>query len=92
MKYYDWNEAKNDKLKTERDLCFEDIVVAISEGKLLDILVHSNPTKYPNQRIYVVELIGYVHLVPFVEDDIKIFLKTIYPSRKLTKHYLKGEE
>lgn len=92
MKYYDWNEAKNDRLKSERDICFEDVVVAISEGKLHDILVHPNPAKYPNQRFYIVEVQEYVYVVPFVEDEIKIFLKTIYPSRKLTKQYLKGEQ
>jgi len=92
VKYYDWNEAKNEKLKSERELCFEDIVVAINEGFLIDVLVHANTAKYPNQMIYVIKLAGYVYLVPFVEDDTKIFLKTIYPSRKLTKHYLKGEK
>lgn len=90
MKYFDWNETKNDKLREEREICFEDVVVAISEGKVYDVLAHPSPAKYPNQRFYIVEIQEYVYVVPFVGDDIKIFLKTIYPSRKLTKKYLKG--
>jgi len=90
VKYFDWNETKNDKLREEREICFEDVVVAISEGKVYDVLAHPNPAKYPNQCFYIVEIQEYVYVVPFVEDDIKIFLKTIYPSRKLTKKYLKG--
>lgn len=92
MKYYDWNESKNERLLAEREICFEDVVVAISEGYLLDVLAHHNPEKYPNQKVYVVNVQEYVYLVPSVEDEAKIFLKTIYPSRKLTKQYLKGGE
>jgi hypothetical protein len=33
----------------------------------------------------------YVYLVPFVEDEHTVFLKTIIPSRKATKQYI-GEE
>lgn len=90
MKYYDWNESKNDKLREERDICFEDVVVAISEDKLHDVIAHPNPSKYPNQRFYIIEIQEYIYVVPFVEDEVKIFLKTIYPSRKLTKKYLRG--
>jgi uncharacterized DUF497 family protein len=92
VKYFDWDEAKNSKLRAERDLCFEDVVVAINEGRLHDVLAHPNPEKYPNQRFYIIEIHEYIHVVPFVEDEVKIFLKTIYPSRKLTKKYLKGEK
>jgi hypothetical protein len=92
VKYFDWDEAKNDKLKLEREICFEDIVIAISEGRLHDIVVHPNPTKYPGQRIYIVEIQEYIYAVPFVEDEVKIFLKTIFASRILTKRYLKGEQ
>lgn len=76
-----WNERKNSKLLEERNIYFEDIVIA-----------HPNPTKYHNQHFYIVEVYKYIYVVPFVEDEVKIFLKTIYPSRKLTKKYLKGEE
>lgn len=88
MKYFDWDEEKNAFLKAERDIGFEDVVNAIDEGNLLKILDHHNLKKYPNQKIYVVKIDDYAYLVPFVEDEEKRFLKTIYPSRKMTKKYL----
>lgn len=88
MKYFDWDEEKNAKLKAERDVSFEDVVVAIDKRDLLDIIEHHNPDKHPNQKIFVVNIENYVYVVPFVEDEEKYFLKTIYPSRKLTKKYL----
>ena len=92
MKYYDWNEQKNEKLKIERDVCFEDILIAINEGYLLDVTAHKNRLKYPKQKMYIIQLGQYAYLVLFVEDNEKIFLKTIIPSRRATKKYLKGEK
>ena len=89
MKYFIWNSEKNEQLKKERDISFEQIVIQIEEGKLHDILEHPNQQKYKDQRIFVVELNEYIHLVPFVEDEKYVFLKTIIPSRKATKKYLK---
>lgn len=88
VKYFDWNEDKNRRLKDEREIGFEDILLAIIEKGLLDILEHPNQDKYPNQKFLVVKVNNYVYLVPFIEDQEKIFLKTIIPSRKATKHYL----
>ncbi len=90
MKYIDWDELKNAVLKVERDVCFEDVITAIDEGRLLANVQHSNKKRYPNQKLYVVEISNYVYLVPYVEDDEKVFLKTIIPSRKATKIYLRG--
>ena len=89
MKYFDWDEEKNQKLKNERGIGFEDIVTAIDEGKLLVTLSHP---KRPNQRIYVVDVEGYAYIIPFTEDEEKLFLKTIYPSRKMTKKYIIRKE
>ena len=83
--------AKNAKLRTERGIGFEDIVFHIERGDLLDILEHPNPDRYTGERIFVVQREDYVYLVPFVEDEHSVFLKTIIPSRKATKQYL-GEE
>jgi uncharacterized DUF497 family protein len=91
MKYFEWNEEKNEKLKSERNISFEIIVSQIELGHLLDIIEQPNKEKYANQNIYVVEYEEYVYLVPFVEDSNKVFLKTIIPSRKATKKYLEGE-
>jgi hypothetical protein len=70
---------------------FEEIVFHIEPGDLLDILEHPNPERYGGQRILVVRREDYVYLVPFVEEEHTVFLKTIIPSRKATKQYL-GEE
>lgn len=88
MKYFDWDEAKNQKLKEERDVSFEEVVDAIDNKQLLDITDHPNKKKYVNQKMFVVEIDNYAYLVPFVEDENKIFLKTIFPSRKATKKYI----
>ncbi len=88
MKYFDWNEDKNNLLKGTRDISFEEIVFAISNDKLLEVIENFNKGKYPNQKMFVVEIRDYVYIVPLVEDKEKYFLKTIYPSREATKKYL----
>ncbi|WP_379910541.1 DUF4258 domain-containing protein [Marinobacterium aestuariivivens] len=75
---------------SERGVSFEDVVFALQSGGLLDDLVHPNKERYPNQRIFVVRIDDYAWLVPYVEDDKAFFLKTIIPSRKATKEYLRG--
>lgn len=92
MKYFSWNEEKNKLLEAERLISFEDIVFCIQSGLLLDILEHPNQEKYKGQQIFVVQVDEYVYLVPFIEDEHEVFLKTIIPSRKATKRYLKGSE
>ena len=82
-----WNQEKNKLLKRERDVCFEDIVTLVNDNKILDVIKHPNSKKYPEQKIYIVLLHGYVHMVPFVRNESEIFLKTIVPSRKLHRIY-----
>ena len=77
VKYFAWDDAKNAKLKAERGIGFEEVVFHIERGDLLDILEHPNPDRYAGQRIFVVQREDYVYLVPFVEDDHTVFLKTI---------------
>ncbi len=88
VKRFNWNSEKNEQLRTNRGISFEDILFHIENGDVLDILQHPNQEKYGGQRIFVVEVNEYVHLVPFVEDETEVFLKTIIPSRKATKKYL----
>ena len=88
MKPFRWNPEKGDKLKAERGISFEAIVIAIQSGGLLDILAHPNADKYPRQQILVVGFDGYAYLIPYVEEDAYFFLKTIIPSRKATRDYL----
>ena len=88
VKRFNWNSEKNEQLRTDRGISFEEILFHIENGDVLDILQHPNQEKYGGQRIFVVEVNEYVHLVPFVEDQTEVFLKTIIPSRKATKKYL----
>ena len=92
MRYFDWSTNKNEWLKEQRDITFEEIVFHILHGGLLDVLEHPNKQQYPGQRIFVVNVEGYVYLVPYVETEESIFLKTIVPSRKMTKKYLGGKK
>ncbi len=88
MKYFDWDVAKNEKLRLEREVSFEEVLVALEDGRLLESLEHPQKGKYPNQKVMIVELNGYAYIVPYVEDEEKYFLKTIIPSRKMTKIYI----
>jgi len=88
--HFEWDEGKNKQLKINRAVCFEDVFIAINEERLLDILPHHNIVKYPNQKLFIVQIGGYVYYVPFVEDEETIFLKNIIPSRKYQKKYLEG--
>jgi len=87
MKTLRWNPEKNAEHKRTRGVSFEDIVLAIDGGGLLDVVEHPQRERYPNQAILVVVAAGYVHLVPFVEETTYLFLKTIIPSRKATREY-----
>ena len=90
VKTFAWNNEKNDLLKAERQVTFEEVVLCIEMGFLLDVLEHPNQERYKGQRIFVVLIDNYVYLVPFVESEHEVFLKTIIPSRKATRIYLKG--
>lgn len=92
MKHHAWSPQKNEVLKALRGIGFEDVVFYIESGHLLDIVSHPNQAKYPGQEVYVLDVEGYAYLVPFVESDEEVFLKTIIPSRKATKHYLGAKD
>ena len=92
MNYYRWNHEKNRKLKEERGIAFEQVVMHIEMGDLLDVLKHPNQERYPNQQLLIIEINNYAYLVPFIEDENGRFLKTIIPSRKATRDYLGDEK
>jgi len=88
VKHYAWDPAKNEWLKRERGISFEDVVFHIEAGDEVDVLEHPNQERYPGQKISVVRIEGYAYLVPFVESESEIFLKTIIPSRKAATQYV----
>jgi len=90
---YDFSAEKNTLLIKERGISFEEIIAAIADQQVLDIIEHPNKAKYGHQKIYVVQAKDYVYLVPFIKlSEEKIFLKTIIPSRKAKKRHLNKEE
>jgi uncharacterized DUF497 family protein len=86
---FDWNDEKNGFLKNARGVSFEEVVFHIQNGDVLDVIKHPNAARYPKQHIIVLNMEGYVYLVPYVKERGVRFLKTIIPSRKATKEYLK---
>lgn len=89
MKYLNWNSEKNEILKRDRGISFEEIAYLIEAGQVIGIEENSG---HPNQRMYVLEIDNYAIIVPYVENDNEIFLKAAFPSRKYTKKYgSKGE-
>lgn len=91
MKDVNWNNEKNDWLIKERGISFEIVRYYIENEEYVDIIEHPHRERYPNQRIFVLDIEDYIYCVPFVESETEIFLKTIFPSRSLTKKYLNKE-
>jgi len=92
MDYYAWNSEKNEELIKERGISFERVIYHIEKQEVLDIIKHPNTSKYPNQRMFIINIDNYAYLVPFVENNTEIFLKTIIPSRKATRKYLEVKD
>jgi uncharacterized DUF497 family protein len=89
VKYYNWDPSKNEKLKAERNISFGEVVFYIEQGDEVDVFEHPNQERYPGQKISVVLIEGYAYLAPYGESETEIFLKTIIPSRKATKKYVR---
>jgi len=92
MKAIAWSPEKNEVLKSERGISFEDVVFHTQAGDIIETFDHPNQEKYPGQRIHAIAIEDYVYLVPFVESDDEVFLKTIIPSRKAMKQYRGSNE
>jgi uncharacterized DUF497 family protein len=90
MEHYKWNNAKNEILKAERGVSFEQVVIQIELGNMHDVYTHPDQRQYPDQQILIIEINNYCYIVPFIENENGRFLKTIIPSRKATKRYLGG--
>jgi len=88
VKYIDWDTKKNEQLKIDRGVSFENIIDALFHGTVIGTINHPNQKKYSGQKIYIIIIHDYVYIVPYVEDDTKIFLKTIFPSRKYTRDFI----
>ena len=78
-------------LKAERGVSFEEVLSTISQGGLITVMDHPNREKYRHQKMLVVKIRDYAYLVPYVESENEIFLKSIIPSRKATRDLLSGD-
>ncbi len=92
MNIFRWDNEKNESLKTTRGVCFEQVVLLMEKGEILDTIENPNQEKYPGQKIAVLMIDTYVYLVPYVENNEEIFLKTIIPSRKATNKYVREKK
>ena len=89
MKVFQWDNEKNEWLKEYRNICFEQVVILFEREDVLDVMEHPNQDNYPDQKIVIVNINDYAHLVPFLQDGEEIFLKTVIPSRKATNKYVR---
>jgi hypothetical protein len=92
MNIFGWDNEKNELLKNNRSVCFEQVVLLMEKGDVLDTIEHPNQERYPGQKIAVVMIDAYVYLVPYIEHNEEIFLKTIIPSRKATNKYVREKK
>ena len=92
MNIFRWDNEKNELLKKNRGVCFEQVVLLMERGEVLDTIEHPNQERYPGQKIAVVMIDAYAYLVPYVEHNEEIFLKTIIPSRKATNKYVREKK
>ena len=89
MKVFRWDNEKNDWLKKNRGVTFEQVVILMEREDVLETIEHPNQDEYPDQKIAIVRLDDYAYLVPYVQESEDIFLKTIIPSRKATNKYVR---
>ncbi len=89
---FEWDSSKNELLKKERGISFEQIIFHLSQGDIWKVADHPDQIRYPGQKIYFVLVDEYIYLVPHIKEKNQVFLKTIIPSRKATKDYQKELE
>ena len=92
MKVFRWDNEKNEWLKQNRGVCFEEVVILMEREDVLETIEHPNQDKYPGQKIAIIRIENYAYLVPYIQENNEIFLKTIIPSRKATNKYVREQK
>jgi len=92
MKFFRWDNEKNEWLKQNRGVCFEEVVILMEREDVLETIEHPNQDKYPGQKIAIIRIENYAYLVPYIQESDEIFLKTIIPSRKATNKYVREQK
>jgi len=88
MSGFDWNDEKNEFLESTRGICFEDVIIHVQNGCVIEVVRHPNRERYPKQNIMFLDVKGYIYLMPYIKSRGTRFLKTIIPSRKANPEYL----
>lgn len=92
MKVFRWDNEKNEWLKKNRGVCFEEVVILLEREDVLEVADHPNQNKYPRQKIATLQIGDYAYLVPYVQENDEIFLKTVIPSRKAANKYVREKK
>jgi len=92
MRVFRWENEKNEWLKKNRGVSFEQVVILMERGDVFETIEHPNQNKYQGQKIVTVRIDDYAYLVPYVQESDEIFLKTIIPSRKATNKYVREQK
>jgi uncharacterized DUF497 family protein len=92
MNIFRWDNDKNESLKSTRGVCFEQVVLLMERGEVIDAIEHPNQERHPERKIAVVIIDAYAYLVPYVEHNEEIFLKTVIPSRKATNKHVRANK
>ena len=92
MKVFRWDNEKNEWLNNNRGVSFEQVVILMERGDVLETIEHPNQKKYPGQKIALLKIEDYAYLVPYVQESEEIFLKTVIPSRKATSKYVRAQK
>ena len=92
MKVFRWDNEKNELLRNNRGVCFEQVIILMERADVLETVEHPNQNKYPGQKIATVMIDDYAYLVPYVQKNDEIFLKTIIPSRKATNKFMRSKK
>ena len=92
MKVFRWDNEKNEWLKKNRGVSFEQVVILMEREDVLETIEHPNQNKYLGQKIATVRIDNYAYLVPYIQESDEIFLKTIIPSRKATNKYVREQK
>lgn len=92
MNVFRWDNEKNELLMNNRGVCFEQVVILMERADVLETVEHPNQNKYPGQKMATVMIDDYAYLVPYVQKNDEIFLKTIIPSRKATTKFMRSKK
>ena len=88
MKPIRFNKDKDKVLKEKRGIGFKDVIKEMGAGKIVTVRKHPNTKKFPSQKIMLINIKNYIFVIPYIETEKEIFLKTIYKSRKYTKEFI----